>query len=150
MAGALEGRTKIEILDPEFYFNWIRENDIDFRDADDLYLLPLHEVFRGSYKTRNPPEIRGTGYVVKSLEAALWAFYHSTDFADAVLKAANLGDDADTTAAICGQLAGVFYGYESIPPAWVEILAWKDRLRETALELLALEEKIVASEIPEH
>jgi ADP-ribosyl-[dinitrogen reductase] hydrolase len=57
---------------------------------------------------KNPPEIQGTGYVVSSLEAALWSFQSTDSFEAAVLKAANLGDDADTTAAICGQLAGAF------------------------------------------
>lgn len=80
-------------------------------------------------------QIRGTGYVVDSLSAALWCFATTETFADAVLRAANLGDDADTTAAICGQLAGAFYGIDRIPAAWrervqdaAEIVALADRL----------------------
>ncbi|WP_176720776.1 ADP-ribosylglycohydrolase family protein, partial [Pseudomonas sp. BIOMIG1BDMA] len=65
---------------------------------------------RGSYLNKGREEIRGNGYCVDSLEAALWCFQHSDNYADAVLAAANLGDDADTTAAIVGQLAGAFYG----------------------------------------
>ena len=80
-------------------------------------------------------QIRGTGYVVDSMSAALWCFATTDCFADAVLRAANLGDDADTTAAICGQLAGAFYGIDGIPAAWrarvqdaAEIVALADRL----------------------
>ncbi len=75
-------------------------------------------VARGSYRDRHPPEIRGTGYIVHALEAALWAVAHHDTFAETVLGAANLGDDADTTAAIAGQLAGALYGVEGIPAAW--------------------------------
>lgn len=84
-------------------------------------------------------QIRGTGYVVDALSAVLWCFATTDTFADAVLRAANLGDDADTTAAICGQLAGAFYGIDGIPAAWrervqdaAEIVALADRLYEAA------------------
>lgn len=83
----------------------------------------IDEVAHGSFKDREPPEIQGSGYVVRSLEAALWAFYESRDFRDGALLAANLGDDADTTAAIYGQMAGAYYGVESIPSAWRDRLA---------------------------
>ena len=69
-------------------------------------------------------KICGTGYVVQSLEAALWAFHNSQDFRGGALLAANLGDDADTTAAICGQIAGAHYGAEAIPPEWRSRLAY--------------------------
>ncbi|MET7141265.1 ADP-ribosylglycohydrolase family protein [Xanthomonas sp. PPL139] len=85
-------------------------------------------------------QIRGTGYVVDALSAALWCFATTECFADAVLRAANLGDDADTTAAICGQLAGAFYGLHGIPAAWrarvqdaTEIVALADRLHAASL-----------------
>jgi ADP-ribosyl-[dinitrogen reductase] hydrolase len=78
----------------------------------------------GSFKRHEPPAIKGTGYVVKSLEAALWAFHKSRTFDEGVLLAANLGDDADTTAAIYGQLAGACYGVESIRQSW------RDRLHQ--------------------
>ena len=69
---------------------------------------------------------------MRSLEAALWAFYHSTNFRDGCLLAANLGDDADTTAAIYGQLAGAYYGLEEIPAQWLEKLAMRDKIQELA------------------
>ncbi len=83
----------------------------------------IDEIATGSFKTKQPPEIVGSGYVVKSLEAALWAFHHSTDFRDGCLLAVNLGDDADTTAAIYGQIAGVYYGVDGIPTEWRERVA---------------------------
>lgn len=75
----------------------------------------IHEVAQGSFRHKQPPAIQGSGWVVKSLEAALWAFHDAHSFEEAVLKAVNLGDDADTTGAICGQLAGAFWGESSIP-----------------------------------
>ena len=80
-------------------------------------------VAGGSFKNLEPPDIQGTGYVVESLEAALWAFHKSRDFRDGALMAANLGDDADTTAAIYGQIAGAHYGVEGIPAGWRRKLA---------------------------
>ena len=93
----------------------------------------------GSFKRRNPPEIRGTGYVVDALEAALWAFHHSRDFREGALLAVNLGDDADTTGAIYGQIGGAYYGVEAIPSEWrriltmsAEIVAMADNLFDQA------------------
>lgn len=85
----------------------------------------IDEVARGSFRRRRPPEIQGTGYVVRSLEAALWAFHTTDSFAEGCLAAANLGNDADTTAAIYGQLAGAYYGMDAIPAAWHEIIAMR-------------------------
>ena len=84
--------------------------------------VKVAEVADGSFKHREPPVIRGTGYVVESMEAALWAFHKSQDFREGALEAANLGDDADTTAAIYGQIAGAHYGAEGIPAGWRERL----------------------------
>ena len=80
----------------------------------------------------------GTGHVVASLEAALWAFATTDDFEACVLAAANLGDDADTTAAVAGQLAGAFYGRTGIPPRWLARLALRERLDALADGLVAL------------
>ena len=107
-------------------------------------LEPLHpeieQVARGSFRQRRPPEIRGSGYVVGSLEAALWAFHDANDFAEAVLRAVNLGDDADTTGAVCGQLAGACWGASGIPDAWLHDLARKDMLESALTGLLAEED----------
>ncbi|MBZ2183744.1 MAG: ADP-ribosylglycohydrolase family protein [Bryobacter sp.] len=90
-----------------------------------------------SYRSRD--EIRGSGYVVESLEAAYWAFDTAARYEEAVLNAANLGEDADTTSAITGQMAGAYYGIRGIPPQWrdrchraAEIIALADQLYELA------------------
>jgi ADP-ribosyl-[dinitrogen reductase] hydrolase len=98
----------------------------------------IDAVARGSFRRRRPPQIRGTGYVVQSLEAALWAFHATDDFDSGCLAAVNLGDDADTTGAVYGQLAGAFYGAGGIRAAWIERLAMRDRIVAYADALLAL------------
>lgn len=102
----------------------------------------IEEVGKGSYKEKEPPEIVGSGYVVKSVEAALWAFYNADSFRDGALLAVNLGNDADTTGAIYGQLAGAFYGMEGIPEEWIAgvygkdiILSYADRLLEASIAI---------------
>jgi ADP-ribosyl-[dinitrogen reductase] hydrolase len=86
--------------------------------------IELHDdvqnIVNGSFKIKEPPEIQGTGYVVQSLEAALWAFNKFDNFEDGLIAAVNLGDDADTTGAIYGQIAGAYYGIDSIPERWIE------------------------------
>jgi ADP-ribosyl-[dinitrogen reductase] hydrolase len=84
-----------------------------------------------------PPQIKGTGYAAESLEAALWAFATSDSFEEGCLKAANLGDDADTTAAIYGQLAGAHYGKSGIPGRWLVLLAERESLECLATELFS-------------
>jgi ADP-ribosyl-[dinitrogen reductase] hydrolase len=73
--------------------------------------------------------------VVHTLEAALWAFTQTKNFSDAILMSANLGDDADTTAAVCGQVAGAFYGESSIPSHWLERLAFRSEIARLAEKL---------------
>ena len=100
-------------------------------------IKPLHPLFQeiaqGSFRQKQPPAIEGSGWVVKSLEASLWAFHDAETFEEAVLKAVNLGDDADTTGAICGQLAGAFWGESGISDSLRSGLARMDMLEE-ALE----------------
>jgi ADP-ribosyl-[dinitrogen reductase] hydrolase len=98
----------------------------------------IDEIAAGSFKRRNPPEIKGTGHVVRSLEAALWAFHKSNDFREGALLAVNLGDDADTTGAVYGQIAGAYYGYDAIPTKWRAIVAMKDVLMDLADKLHTL------------
>jgi ADP-ribosyl-[dinitrogen reductase] hydrolase len=94
-------------------------------------LHPLvREVARGSFKQKGPPAIQGSGWVVKSLEAAMWAFHDADTFEQAVLRAVNLGDDADTTGAVCGQLAGACWGECDIPESLRSGLAGKDMLED--------------------
>jgi len=88
--------------------------------------------WRGTHRA----DIRGSGYVMHALQAAVWAVSRTTDFRSAVLLAANLGEDADTTAAITGQLAGAVYGLSGIPEEWLRRVAWSDRLMKAAQHLI--------------
>lgn len=101
---------------------------------------PLHPLIReiasGSFREKQPPEIRGSGWVVKSLEAALWAFHNAGDFQEAVLRAVNLGDDADTTGAVCGQLAGAYWGESGIPEKFRSGLARMDMLENALVGIM--------------
>lgn len=124
---ALRGATRAELLGPAA--------------ADGLSLAPAVEaVARGSYARKAPPAIRGTGYVVDALEAALWAFHSSDTFAAGAVLAVNLGQDADTTGAIYGQLAGAHYGLDGIPAAWRGTVLWADQIVALADALLAVAE----------
>jgi ADP-ribosyl-[dinitrogen reductase] hydrolase len=125
LAALIHGEDRGEVLSP----TWTplkRLNDIK-------PLNPLiQEIAEGSFRQKQPPAIQGSGWVVKSLEASLWAFYNADTFEEAVLLAVNLGDDSDTTGAICGQLAGAFWGESNIPESLRSGLARMDML-ETAL-----------------
>ena len=94
-------------------------------------------VIQGSYRIKKRDEISSSGFVIDSLEAALWCFWHSGSFAEGALLAANLGDDADTVAAIYGQLAGAFYGYDAIPREWCNTVAWRSVLDSRARLLIS-------------
>jgi ADP-ribosyl-[dinitrogen reductase] hydrolase len=125
LIGALRGELKATLLAPRFTpipGLWDRE--------------PLHpaidDVAGGSFLRSRPPDIKGSGFVVKSLEAALWAFATTETFADGALAAVNLGDDADTTGAVYGQIAGAYYGVEGIPGAWRERITRGNEIREIA------------------
>ena len=118
IVGAIRGLPKEKLLSSKFY----KENSEWFGEK----LHPKIEMIaQGSYKHKTPDDrddpIRGKGYVVNSLEAALWAFHNDNNsFEQGALLAVNLGDDTDTTAAIYGQLAGAYYGYDNLPKRWVE------------------------------
>ncbi len=96
------------------------------------------KVAQGSYQHAMPPTIQGTGFVTAALEAALWAFYHSHDFASGAILAVNLGQDSDTTGAIYGQIAGAFYGLASIPQEWRLLILHADAIIALADDLAAL------------
>ena len=95
-------------------------------------------IARGSFAVKDPPQIRGSGYVIHTLEAALWAFHGTDNFRDGALKVVNLGEDADTTGAVYGQIAGAFYGDEGIPKEWREKLAMRELIEQRAGELHAM------------
>ena len=96
----------------------------------------LCQVAAVEYRDKRASAIRGSGYAVDCLEAALWSFERTGSFEEAILLAANLGEDADTTAAVCGQLAGAWYGASGIPSQWREKTAMSVMIAEWALRLL--------------
>ncbi len=98
-------------------------------------------IAAGSFKEKEPPGIKGSGYVVESLEAALWAFHNSSTFEAGCLLAVNLGDDADTTGAVYGQLAGAYYGVKGIPEDWKNRIAMRDRIQSFADDLCEIPER---------
>jgi ADP-ribosylglycohydrolase len=129
IVGALAGESREKLLLPMY---------VPGPDAGDATPLAprVAQVAAGSFRVREPPAIRGSGYVVESLEAALWAFARARDFRHGALLAANLGNDADTTAAVYGQLAGAYFGAEAIPRAWLDALAQRDEIERLALALM--------------
>ena len=118
---ALEGRGKNDVL-----FEESQQFDGEAR---------IEAIARGEYVSKTEKDISGSGYVVSSLEAALWCFFHSNSFDEAVLAAVNLGDDVDTTAAVCGQVAGAYYGVQGIPEKWQSQLAMRDQITTLADDL---------------
>jgi ADP-ribosylglycohydrolase len=127
IVGALQSRTKEELLGARFFETFV--------ESAGTLNPAIAAITSGSFTRKQPPEIRGTGYVVESLEAALWAFAHSSSFAEGALKAVNLGDDADTTGAVYGQLAGAYYGLPGIPPEWRDRIAHRELIETFATRL---------------
>lgn len=128
IVGAIQGTSKDKLLSDRY------------APVDGIWdRLPLcaeiDEIACGSFKRKEPPEIVGSGYAVESLEAALWAFYKSSTFEEGCLLAVNLGNDADTTGAIFGQLAGAYYGVSGIPNEWRECIAYADLIYQLAEDL---------------
>ena len=139
LVGALEGDEKETLLSRNYWPVWWDQEPEPLAEK-------IARIAEGSFKDRSPPDVRGTGYVVDALEAALWAFHHSQDFREGALLAVNLGDDADTTGAIYGQIAGAYYGVEGIPADWrdrltiaAEITALADGLHDHAQEHMSPE-----------
>lgn len=133
LLAAFDGAPKEAILDPA-RFAPDRWTDAPLADG-------IQEVVTGSYRDREPPEIYGAGYVVKTLEAALWAFASTDDFRSGALKVVNLGQDADTTGAVYGQLAGAHYGASGLPQDWRAKLVRLDDLERLLNGLIAVADR---------
>lgn len=128
LADLLGGESKETVLSPLFHPTK--------RTWSEGELCPeIAQVASGSFKTKQPPGICGSGYVVQSLEAALWAFHHSTSFREGALLAVNLGNDADTTGAVYGQIAGACYGIEGIPTEWRAKIVMRELIINFATKL---------------
>lgn len=106
--------------------------DVLHVSSEQLTEAKVIALAQGTYQGKARSEVSGTGYSVASLEAALWCFHQTDSFTDAVLAATNLGDDADTTAAIVGQVAGAFYGVQAIPSAWLQKLWMRQEIEAMA------------------
>ncbi|CAF4684781.1 unnamed protein product, partial [Rotaria sp. Silwood1] len=123
IVAAMSGAQKNELTSKTFYddhLEWF---------GDRILHSEIMAIAQGSYQRPGGYQdgIRGKGYIVNALEAALWAFWSDEgSFEKGVLNAVNLGDDTDTTAAIYGQLAGAHYGYNKLPEKWVECIYAKD------------------------
>ena len=128
IVGALQGRTKEDLLLTTF-------SPVPRLWSAQPLTPAIARVANGSFLQEQPPVIRGDGYVTRSLEAALWAFAKSTCYEEGALLAVNLGEDADTTGAVYGQLAGAHYGVDSIPERWRGKLAKRDLLESFASRL---------------
>lgn len=135
VAAVIGGATLDEVLAPTFW-QW-----------GDLH-PQVAAIAAGSFREKEPPAIRGTGFCIHALEAALWAVHGATDFRSAVLRAANLGDDADTTAAIAGQLAGAWWGWSGIPENWRAKVTMIDEITALADSLYALFDEGLATAAP--
>ncbi|WP_319414796.1 ADP-ribosylglycohydrolase family protein [Marispirochaeta aestuarii] len=101
-------------------------------------LQHYHSILYDNLELTKPSEIRSSGYVVDTLEAAVWCLLTSSGFEECVLKAVNLGDDTDTVGAVTGGLAGIYWGYESIPSEWIEALAKNEMIRVMAEEFITV------------
>ncbi len=124
---ALDGQHKDEVL---FGRHFHRDREVSLTDG-------ILSIARGDYRDHMESSIRGSSYVVKNLEAALWCFYRNDSYEDAVLSAANLGEDADATAAVCGQIAGAHYGESAIPASWRGKVAMRKLIEALAEGLYA-------------
>jgi ADP-ribosylglycohydrolase len=135
IVGAVSGASKDELLSDHYspVLGYWKEKPL---------VKEIDEIASGSFKHKDPPEIVGAGYVVKSLEAALWAFHKTNSFKEGCLLAVNLGDDADTTGAVYGQLAGAFYGEHDIPESWRSKLTYHDLIKSFAKQLFELSNKL--------
>lgn len=125
LVGALDGRAKDDLLQPQFSpvpGLWEREPLCD----------EVAAVASGDYARKEARDIPSHGYVVETLEAALWAFAKTNDFETGALAGVNLGWDADTTGAVFGQIAGAYYGVEGIPKRWRELVARGAEIEELA------------------
>jgi len=89
-----------------------------------------------TFKNLDEDNIKSTGYVVDTLEAAIWCFLNTDSYKECVLKAVNLGDDTDTVGAVAGGIAGLYYGMKEIPTEWIELLPKKEWIIELAKQMI--------------
>ena len=146
IVGALQGATKEELLNSDaLYVPAGLPNDYWTMDSTAPLEPAVIPVMAGSYKRRNPPEIKASGFVIETMEAALWAFFHTNSFEEGALIAVNLGDDADTVGAVYGMLAGAYYGLNAIPTEWRENCSFQGLAQTIADEILIQSQQLTAT-----
>eukprot|EP01130_Rhizamoeba_saxonica_P018526 TRINITY_DN9307_c0_g1_i1.p1 TRINITY_DN9307_c0_g1~~TRINITY_DN9307_c0_g1_i1.p1 ORF type:complete len:401 (-),score=85.51 TRINITY_DN9307_c0_g1_i1:30-1232(-) len=128
--GILEGKTKDEVLSDTYWDNFSSNCDREYPLCDEVLTIA-----HGSFIQKPEDEILTGGYVIETMEAALWAFYSTTSFEEGLIKLVNKGFDADTTGAVYGQLAGAYYGYSGIPGKWISKISFCDFISLVADEL---------------
>ena len=96
----------------------------------------IDRIARGIYKQKQASELAASGGAADTLEAALWAFHKTSDFAAGALLAVRLAHNAETTAAVYGQLAGAYYGYSNFPGLWREKVARRTEIEDLAIALM--------------
>ena len=96
----------------------------------------IQAIAAGAWASKSADEISSSGYVVHTLEAAMWAVGTTTSFEEALITAVNLGRDADTVGAVAGQIAGARYGVQSIPERWLNVIAKREALEATVEALV--------------
>ncbi len=111
--------------------DFLNNNPICSQNEMDLF----DRILNNDISTFSEDEIKSSGYVLHSLEASLWCFLNSESYSEAVLKAVNLGEDTDTTGAITGGIAGIFYGFDNIPQEWIDDLVRKDDIEKLCIKL---------------
>jgi len=111
-----------------------RGNSDDNRKEYEKELKQYKRLFQKNFAKLPEEKIKSSGYVVDTLEAAIWCLLNTNNYKDCVLKAVNLGEDTDTVAAIAGGLAGMYYGINNIPTEWLSQLARRDYIEELCLE----------------
>ncbi len=107
-------------------FKFYRQNSGN--SAELMHYVSLFDI--NEFACVSADDICGSGYVVDSLEAAVWCLITTDTFKECLLKAVNLGDDTDTVAAIAGGLAGLFYGYENIPEEWLAVIQRREWIED--------------------
>lgn len=110
-------------------------NEIFNIKIQDYWPDEVKNILDTNLPNKTEKEIQSTGYAVHTLEAAVWCFLTTENFEQAVLKAVNLGGDADTVGAVTGQIAGAYYGESDIPDNWIEKLYDYNRIKKLAIEL---------------
>lgn len=105
------------------------------RKINPIEIHKLHRLLNDDISKVEEGNIKSSGYVIDTLEAAVWCVLTTNNYKDAVLKAVNLGHDTDTTGAVTGGLAALIYGIDAIPKEWINTLARKDDIMNLTLNL---------------